>query len=239
MIPGEAPQTAQEQQEPERWRYRVLLFDWDGTIADSREAILASFTATFAHFGEPAPSPSVIQSTIGMQLAEAIVRLCPRAAGHERLWLDVYREHSVQQEKARTRLFDGMREVLEAAARQGLCVGVVSNKSQSGLEAAVQRCGVASAVTFVTGTLPGQARKPDADMFHRQVKPRLPAVDASEILMIGDTAIDLAFAHHAGVASCWAAYGYGQAEECRALQPRHSIRHPEELQRWLGLDRPE
>lgn len=233
MTLGDSSRRQTPQQHPEGLRYRVLLFDWDGTIADSREAILASFAATFAHFGEAAPPPPVIQATIGMQLTEAIVLLCPRAAGHEQRWLEVYREHSVQQEKARTRLFEGMREILEGASRQGLCVGVVSNKSQTGLAAAVQRCGLASTITFVAGTLPGQARKPDAGMFYSQVQPRIPDVDLQEILMIGDTAIDLAFARNAGVPCCWAAYGYGQKAECQALQPRHLIRRPDELPHLL------
>jgi phosphoglycolate phosphatase len=221
--------SARRQQHPGFPRYRVLLLDWDGTIADSRDAILASFAATFAHFGEPVPPQSVIEATIGMQLTEAMVRLCPRAAGHEQEWLSVYREHSVRQEQARTRLFEGVAEVLEAAGRQGLCVGVVSNKSQSGLKAAVQRCGLTGQIAFAAGTLAGEPRKPDAGMFHRQVRPCLPAVDPAEILMIGDTAIDLLFARNAGLAACWAAYGYGEAAACRALQPQHSVQHPREL----------
>lgn len=229
MSPDASLHPPQEQPRADGMRYRVLLFDWDGTIADSRDAILASFAATFAHFGEPVPPASVIQATIGMQLAEAIVRLCPRAAGNESLWLEVYREHSVQQEAMRTRLFDGMAEVLDAAVRQGLCVGVVSNKSQSGLEAAILRCGLSGSIAVAAGTLPGEPRKPAAGMFQRLVQPRLPAVERAEILMIGDTAIDLAFARNAGLASCWAVYGYGEAAECRALRPRHAIRHPGDL----------
>lgn len=220
--------------------YRVLLLDWDGTIADSRDAILASFAATFASFDEPAPPREEIEATIGMQLAEAMVRLCPRAAGHEAAWLDVYREHSVRQEQARTRLFGGMAAVLEEAGRRGLCVGVVSNKSQNGLEAAIQRCGLAGQIAFAAGTLPGEPRKPEAEMFHRQVRPWIPRVDPGEILMVGDTAIDLAFARNAGLAACWAAYGYGRELECMALQPRHAIRHPGELLPLLaGITAPE
>lgn len=226
MTSGISPR---RQQRPGLSRYRVLLFDWDGTIADSRDAILASFAATFAHFGEPAPPPSVIQTTIGMQLTEAMVRLCPRVVGHEQEWLAVYREHSIQQEQARTRLFEGMVEVLEMAGRQGLCVGVVSNKSQSGLEAAVQRCGLTGRIAFAADTLAGEPRKPDAGMFHRQVRPHTPLVDPAEILMIGDTAIDLMFARNAGLSACWAAYGYGEKAACLALQPQHSIQHPQEL----------
>lgn len=238
MMPEVSSRRQTSQQPPEGLRYRVLLFDWDGTIADSREAILASFAATFAHFGEPAPPSPVIQATIGMPLTEAIVRLCPRAAGREQSWLEIYREHSVQQEKTRTRLFAGMHDVLEAARRHGLCVGVVSNKSQAGLEEAVQRYGLASTVSFIAGSLPGQARKPDAGMFHGQVRPRIPSVGLQEILMIGDTAIDLAFARNAGVPCCWASYGYGQEAECQALQPRHLIRQPRELLHLLAAPAP-
>jgi len=210
-------------------RYQALLFDWDGTVADSRDAILASFTATFAHFGEAAPPSQVIQPTIGMKLTEAIVRLCPRAAGHEEEWLAVYREHSLRQEAARTRLFEGMRAVIGTAAGQGLRIGVVSNKSQSGLESAVQRFGLEACIHFVVGTAAGTPRKPEAAMFHRQVRPFLNNTDPSQILMIGDTAIDLVFARNSGIAAGWASYGYGEPSECAALQPEHAIRYPGEI----------
>lgn len=215
--------------------YQVLLLDWDGTVVDSRDAILASFAATFAHFGETAPLSPVIQATIGMKLTEAIVSLCPRAAGHEEEWLAVYRDHSLRQEAARTRLFEGMRGVIEAITEQGLRIGIVSNKSQAGLEAAVQRCGLERSVDFVVGTMATGPRKPEAALFHEQVRPRVNRVASEQILMVGDTEIDLAFARNAGIVSCWAAYGYGQPADCIEMSPRYRIGHPAEMLPMLEL----
>jgi phosphoglycolate phosphatase len=47
--------------------------------------------------------------------------------------------------------------------------------------------------------------------------------------MVGDTATDILFARASGMPCCWASYGYGDVERCRALDPEHEISSIEEL----------
>ncbi|MEZ2229655.1 HAD family hydrolase [Microcoleus sp.] len=51
----------------------------------------------------------------------------------------------------------------------------------------------------------------------------------SEVLMVGDTAVDLLFAKNAQIDACWAAYGYGVRDECVSLEPTFVINNIEEL----------
>jgi phosphoglycolate phosphatase len=56
-----------------------------------------------------------------------------------------------------------------------------------------------------------------------RVMPLFVGATASEFLMIGDTSADIAFARAVGIKSCWASYGYGDRETCRALAPDYEI----------------
>ncbi|MEG4347665.1 HAD hydrolase-like protein [Microcoleus sp. A003_D6] len=71
--------------------------------------------------------------------------------------------------------------------------------------------------------------KPNPNVFHSIIKPLFPELDNSQILMVGDTAIDLLFAKNAGIDVCWAACGYGDRAQCLALEPTFAIGDISEL----------
>jgi phosphoglycolate phosphatase len=71
--------------------------------------------------------------------------------------------------------------------------------------------------------------KPNPAAFHSIIKPLFPELDNSQVLMVGDTAVDLLFAKNAGIDVCWAAYGYGDRAQCLALEPTFAIDDISEL----------
>ena len=62
-------------------------------------------------------------------------------------------------------------------------------------------------------------RKPDARLYSNNIAPFLLSKTPGGVLVVGDTESDLLFAKQAGLKSCWATYGYGDAEKCLALKP--------------------
>lgn len=55
------------------------------------------------------------------------------------------------------------------------------------------------------------------------------AMNTSQVLVVGDTEVDLAYAQNIGAASCWAAYGYGRSASCAALAPHFVVCSPTDL----------
>ncbi|QDA61214.1 HAD family hydrolase [Hymenobacter jejuensis] len=210
--------------------YSLLLFDYDGTLCDSRQAIQHSIQQFFLEAALPVPPQAEIQRILemGFPTFSTLKALQPNTppetvAG----WVPTYRAIYAEQGEPLVRPFPGAREVLAQATAQGAAVVVLSNKGAAILESSLDRLGLLPYVSLLIGdgSFPDKQlqMKPNPMIFHEVVQPQYPQVRAQEILMIGDTSADLEFARNSGIDSCWARFGFGNAEECLALDPTHQI----------------
>ena len=210
--------------------YDLLLFDFDGTLADTLTSIHACMERTFLHFGAPPPTREAVRAAIGLGLDHTFHMLDPGLES-DRIpqWITVYRELYRTSGQALVRLFDGAEGMLRQASAAGLALGVVSNKSAESLETALARLGIRDLLAIVSGDSPESRKKPDPGIYDEEVRPVFPHVLSERVLMVGDDLPDLAFARNAGLRSCWAAYGYGDPSRCAAFGPDHVIRSLAEL----------
>lgn len=206
-------------------QYQLCIFDFDGTLADSLADIASCMEKTFLHFGEPAPSTSAVKSimTGPLELSIEILRgqRCSPAETAE--WVRFYRSIYNGERERHTRLFPGASELLEKLTAAGIQSLVVSNKGSVAVEAELGRLGIRSRIGAIFAADAVAYPKPDPRLYHLEIKPSFATLDDRKVLVIGDTDVDLRFAKNAGVASCWAAYGYGKQNECIDLQPDITI----------------
>ncbi|TGE28826.1 HAD family hydrolase [Hymenobacter metallicola] len=212
--------------------YSLLLFDYDGTLCDTRQAIVYGFERTFDHYQVPQPNPEVVYSMIGrgLVLGQMLRELRPELSEPEVAeWVVTYREIYAREAEPLVTPFPGVHDLFAQLTAQGVIIGVLSNKGAAVLEASLAQLGLLPFVALVIGdgTMPEKqlAKKPDPMVFHEVVQPRFPEVPAHKILMIGDTPADLQFARNSRIDSCWVTFGFGEAAQCRALQPTHTVSH--------------
>jgi phosphoglycolate phosphatase len=214
---------------PQR-RYRFVVFDWDGTLADSTAIIAAALQQACRDVGEPEPSESDARYVIGLGLADALRHVAPRLAVERHRDLAArYRHHYLAQALS-IPLFAGVREMLAEMNDAGHLLGVATGKSRAGLDHALEQQNVRH--FFVATRCADEGfPKPHPGMLLELM--RLVGADPAETLMIGDTTHDLELARNAGVAALAVAYGAhdlnGLARE-RPLATLHSIA---ELRAWL------
>lgn len=208
-----------------RWRYRLLVLDFDGTLADTLPDISHCLTEAFLHHGVVSPSAEAIRATVGAPLEHGIQHLLgedeetDRVREVARTYRDVY-----QRERGRrTRVVAGAAEALRELGEHGIRTVVTSNKSSGALVAALASTGLAPFVQDVLGADDVRYRKPDPRLYHLEIRPRYPGVPPADTLVVGDTLTDLAFARGAGLAACWASYGYGDPDACRLIAPEFTI----------------
>src|SRR5688572_14370155 len=217
----------------------LVIFDFDGTLADSARGITACMGAAFASFALAAPSLPDVRVRIGMTLEEAIRQLV-----RDRRDVDIaavahrYRELHVAVAAPETALFPGVDGTLALLNDAGIRMLVVSQKARKGLVQLLNQLDIAQYFELVLGSDEVTAAKPHAALFDRHIAPRYPEIARDRVLVVGDTDIDLRFAANIGARSCWVEYGYGHDGSCRAQQPTYTIADITALPRVCGVIAP-
>ncbi|MEG4287132.1 HAD family hydrolase [Microcoleus sp. A006_D1] len=211
-------------------QYKLIIFDFDGTLAITHKAIVSCITKTFESFNIAPPAAETIQATIGINLPNTFKMLHPaieEIAVPE--WVETYRSYYRTEGEKQLDLFPGTKELLRLASKSGLSLGVFSNKHVSFVNLFLKKLRIHSFFDLIVGDDGQIIQKPNPSVFYSIIKPLFPELDNSQVLMVGDTPVDLLFAKNAGIDVCWAAYGYGDRAECLALEPTFAIDNISEL----------
>jgi phosphoglycolate phosphatase len=210
-------------------RYRLVVFDWDGTIIDSAGAIARCIRLAAGDLGLPVPSEAQARHVIGLGLHDALRGTVPDLRP-ERMpeFVERYREH-FRAAEGTMGLFAGMRELIERLSSERT-LGIATGKSRRGLDRALEATGLKAhfrASRCADETHP----KPHPAMLH-ELTAEL-GVPADNTLMIGDTSHDLEMARAAGVDALAVSYGAHAARGLAECGPRGCVASVEELARWL------
>jgi len=218
-------------------RIRLLVFDLDGTLIDSRLDLIHSVNAMLQHIGRPALDGHVIASYVG-DGAPALVRRAIGDANDEarfraamEYFLGYYRIHKLDH----TTVYAGMAETLAGLAdpsrgnpsngvrRQ---MAVLSNKPVNPSRDIVQALGLGEFFVRIYGGNSFTTKKPDPlgvqTILHET------GVAADEALIIGDSSIDVLTGRNAGMWTCGVTYGFAP-HSLEEVPPDVRIETPREL----------
>ena len=212
--------------------YRLLVFDWDGTLMDSEARIVACLQAAAVDVGIAVPPPDSARDVIGLGLQEAIERLFPgvdrRALGR---LVERYRHHFLGDHPTASELFPGVVETLEGLADAGYLLGIATGKSRRGLDKVLSETGLGR--FFHASRCADEAfSKPHPRMLE-EVMAVLGASPA-DTLMIGDTEYDMQMARSAGVPAVAVSYGVHAPERLLAEGALACLDRIDELPGWLA-----
>jgi phosphoglycolate phosphatase len=212
-------------------RFKLVVFDFDGTLASTIEGITVCMRQALESFGYPAPSDGEIRATVGLTLEHSIKQLTNSACEDFKIPAVVrcYRDLYVTQGVPRTRLFDGTEDMLKAVKTAQIKTVLLSNKGNSGLLQLLHQLEIDSYFDLVLGADRVKYHKPSSDLYEAHVASEFPDLAPEETLIVGDTESDLCFAANIGARSCWARYGYGNTAACEALKPDFTISAIKEL----------
>ena len=214
--------------------FDVVIFDFDGTLFATRLAIVHCLRRAFAAHDRSVPAEREVAATVnsGLPLQQTLVDL-DVALHSDRAALSAliatYRAIYSDEAAPLLQPFPGVAAVLQRLNARGTTCVVVSNKGIAAIRRSLDENHLSPFVDLVFGDAPGLPNKPDSTILVDHIIPHYGRLPKERILSVGDTEIDIMFARGAGIASCWAAYGYGMAEQCRKLRPEHEISDIEEL----------
>ncbi len=211
--------------------YRLLVFDWDGTLVDSRASIVACMRLALEEAGLNPPPDSVIAQIIGLGLQEAVGRLVPEATPPQRfLVTERYRQHYLRDAAETVCFFSGAVETLERLKEEGYLLGVATGKSRRGLNHALEWHEVTH-LFDATGCADETRSKPHPQML-LELMERL-AVEPERTLVVGDTEFDLLMAANAGVDGVAVTCGVHDRERLLECAPLACLEDVTALPSWL------
>jgi len=212
--------------------FRLLVFDWDGTLMDSIGTIVACTQATIRELELGGLPEKTIRGTIGLGLRETIDILSPGC--DDELYgriLESYRGHWHTTYRDMPLLFDGVGEMLRGLAAEGYLLAVATGKSRRGLDYALDQTGLRE-LFHSTRTADEAFSKPHPQML-LDILDEL-GVPPREAVMIGDTTYDLEMARSARTGSVGVCSGGHCREELERFGPLACLGDVVELAPWLA-----
>jgi phosphoglycolate phosphatase len=213
-----------------RWRAEVLLFDFDGTLIDSKVDIATAVNLTLGDLGLPVRSVEEIFSFVGDGV-KRLLRLAVGEDNHEQYdrALEIFRQHYLEHCVKTTRWYPGIWEVLQHYKdRKNV---IVTNKSMEYTLAIVDGLQARDVFQHVEAPRDTTELKPEPVMLERALK--VLGADIESTVMIGDSTNDVRAAQAAGIRACAVGYGYGNREKVTALQPDFYCETPRDLmEQW-------
>jgi len=214
--------------------FDAIVFDYDGTLFDTRPAIIHCVQRAFEECGRPVGAPAAVTNAVnsGLPLQDTLALLDGKLRADRsalNALVTTYRLLYRDEGSSRARPFPGVKAALEELGASGAKILVVSNKGIAAIHRSLDQSGLSPLVDLVFGDERGLPKKPDPAIVTGHILPRYPQLQPEQVLIVGDTEIDILLARRSGVSCCWASYGYGETERCRALKPEHEISGIEEL----------
>ncbi len=187
----------------------TILFDLDGTLIDSTEAILTSFQDSFEHFDKETPDEQKIKSLIGYPLDIMYENL---GVDKEKVWefVTVYKKFYTARSKPMTKWLPDAVEAIELASSFAT-LGVVTTKTGLYSRELLEHMGVMKHFEVLIGREDVTNPKPHPEPILKALE--LLNADKSKSWMIGDTIMDLESARCANIQSVAVSCGYGNIND--------------------------
>ena len=179
-------------------QYRAICFDFDYTLGDSTDSIVAGFQYGFEKLGHPIPDRETVRGTIGYLLEDAYTLLTGDEDGERRAQFRAYfLEVAKPRQREETTLFPGAAELLRELHSRGVRLGIVSTKSGDTIEYIMNRYGLGDCLEVILGSYDVTRHKPHPEGILTAME-RM-GVSSEAFLYCGDTVLDAEAAQRAGV----------------------------------------
>ncbi len=210
----------------------LFIFDWDGTLADSREQIVESMQAAIDSLHWPARTDRQCADMIGLGLQQTAQALYPaRTFVDYQRFAEHYSAHyaRLKDKHGATRFFPSALETLSELKSRGHLLAVATGKSRKGLDRLLVADGL-KMMFDASRTADKTASKPNPMMLQQLLSET--HTPLAEAVMIGDTSYDLEMAQRMGMISIGVDWGMHSIECLSAYAPVNILSGFDQLLSW-------
>lgn len=202
---------------------KLLIFDFDGTLADTHELIIQTNQEAMRRMGFPVLEDRVISRTIGLPLEEGILTMFPQLTREDLpAWVKTYRTiFDELKTKIIPGLFPHVKETLEALHARGYVLTVASSRLSLSLNDFLRDMGIAPFFSYVLGADNVSAAKPNPEPVLKTLRDL--HFRADEALVVGDMPVDILMGKRAGAFTCGVTYGNSDREALKKAGANHVL----------------
>ncbi len=214
---------------------KLVIFDLDGTLIDSRLDLVHSVNAALRHIGRPELPEHVIASYVG----DGAPVLIQRALGGEKIddaivgkgleyFLSYYREHKLDHTTVYAGIADALASIRNSSNASPRKLAVLTNKPVIPSRAIVEALGLSGYFVQVYGGNSFETKKPDPEGARKLLAEA--GVQPEHAAIVGDSHTDIETGHNAGLWTVGVTYGFAP-QTLEDASPDVVVDHPEELGR--------
>jgi phosphoglycolate phosphatase len=218
-------------------KYKYILFDLDGTIAESAEGIRYSLEMALKDLGVTGVDLSDYTKYIGPPLLDTLKNLCKLPEELLEKGYDLYRDYYCREGQFMNKPYKGIESVLLELKKSGAKLAVCSSKLEESAVVVMKEIGLASYFDEICGSNRESTRKDKRDLIPYAIEKLGGTLnEKSSAVMLGDTFYDAKGAMECGVDFIACSYGYGANEEMAKYKPVAWADKPEELLELLLIE---
>ena len=202
---------------------QLVILDFDGTLADTRELIVRTNQEAQRRMGYPVTDEAGIVATIGVPLREGILTMYPALPEAEiPQWIKTYREvFDTLKNQIVPALFPQVKETLKRLTGMGCKLTVASSRGTESLTDFLVEMGLDPYISYVLGANDVQYAKPHPEPVLKTL--RTLSYEGSEALVVGDMPVDIQMGLGAGAWTCGVTYGNSNRKDLLAAGAHHVI----------------
>jgi phosphoglycolate phosphatase len=205
----------------------LLIFDLDGTLANTLPDITASVNHTLGRLGRSPLPIETVSRYVGDGLEMLLTRSLGGQSGPIEKAVAIYIEHHRRNLVVSTSLYPAVKETLEYF--KSLPMAVITNKAREFSEPLLDQLGIRQYFKMIIGADNGLPLKPAPDSILKILNEVGVAKERTAI--VGDGATDVRAGKAAGIMTCSVTYGFRSEEELRKAGPDYVIHDLSELKR--------
>ena len=201
----------------------AIIFDFDGTLADTQRGIIATAQEVLRRMGREPADERALAATIGLPLRENFTRGAGLSEEEADRAVAIYREIFENFAIPAITVFPGVEEVLAALSARGVPMAVASSRGQHSLEGLMHHLGLDRYIplNLVFGVETAARPKPAPDILY-VILGKL-GVKPEEALVVGDTTFDIEMGRAAGCYTCGVSYGNQSAGQMAGASPNYLL----------------